>query len=150
MLVDSIENGIVIDHLTAGLGLKVLSALGVATRGDTVALIMNASSKKYGKKDLVKIMNKVDVDLAILGLIDPRATVNIIENGEIVKKIVLTLPERVVNVVKCKNPRCVTTVEPNAPQVFVLENPETSEYRCEYCDEVVVLKGEWENELMHL
>lgn len=150
MLVDSIENGIVIDHLTAGLGLKVLSVLGVETRGDTVALIMNASSKKYGKKDLVKIMNKVDIDLAILGLIDPRATVNIIEDGKIVKKIVLTLPERVVNVVKCKNPRCVTTVEPNAPQVFLLENPATSEYRCEYCDEVVVLKGEWENELMHL
>lgn len=150
MLVDSIENGIVIDHLTAGLGLKVLSVLGVETRGDTVALIMNASSKKYGKKDLVKIMNKVDVDLAILGLIDPRATVTIIEDGKIVRKIVLTLPERVVNVVKCKNPRCVTTVEPNAPQVFILENPETSEYRCEYCDEVVVLKGEWENELMHL
>lgn len=149
MIVDSINNGIVIDHLTAGKGLKVLSLLDINLRGNTVALIMNATSKKYGRKDLVKIENKMDVDLTALGLIDPQATVAYIINGQINEKVNLSLPKRVVNVVKCKNPRCVTTIEPGISHIFTLVDEEQAEYRCEYCDELIILKGDWENEMVH-
>ncbi len=149
MIVDSIEKGIVIDHITAGLGFRIIQLLDIDTSKDTVACIMNASSKKFGRKDLVKIENVTDIDLAILGLIDPNATVNIIENGVIVKKINLSLPKTVVNVIRCKNPRCVTSVEVNAPHVFHLINEEEREYRCEYCDEIVSLKGDYRYEIMH-
>ena len=137
MEVNSIENGIVIDHLRAGLGLKVLTYLGVDTRTDTVALIMNAPSNKLGRKDVIKFENLLDVDLAALGLFDCGATVNYIENGQRVRKVKLALPERVTNVIKCKNPRCVTSVEEGIPHVFVLVDPQSKEYRCEYCDEIV-------------
>lgn len=148
MIVDSINNGIVIDHLTAGKGLKVLSLLGVNLKENTVALIMNAHSKKYGRKDLVKIENKTDVDLTALGLIDPQATVVYITNGKIKEKVNLSLPKSVVNIVKCKNPRCVTTVEPGIPHLFSLVDEDSGEYRCEYCDELIILKGDWKNEMV--
>jgi len=137
MEVNSIENGIVIDHIRAGLGLKVLSYLGVDTRKDTVALIMNAQSKKNVRKDLIKIENLLDVDLTALGLLDCGATVNYIVDGKLVKKVKLALPERVTDVIKCKNPRCVTSEEPAIPHVFLLVDAETEEYRCEYCDDIV-------------
>jgi aspartate carbamoyltransferase regulatory subunit len=137
MEVNAIENGIVIDHIRAGTGLKVLSYLGVDTRGGTVALIMNAQSGKHGRKDIIKIENLSDIDLAALGLLDCGATVNYIENGELVNKVKLALPERVVGVLKCKNPRCVTSIEPEIPHVFLLVDPQLEEYRCEYCDEIV-------------
>ena len=137
MEVNSIENGIVIDHIRAGTGLKVLSYLGIDTRSDTVALIMNAPSTKIGRKDIIKIENLTDVDLAALGLLDCGATVNYIEDGELVKKVKLALPKRVTNVIKCKNPRCVTSVEPAIPHVFLLVDALTEEYRCEYCDEII-------------
>ena len=137
MEVNSIENGIVIDHLRAGTGLKVLSYLGFDSPTDTVALIMNASSAKLGRKDVVKIENLLDVDLAALGLLDCGATVSYIEHGERVRKVKLALPERVTNVIMCKNPRCVTSVEPAIAHVFILVDPVTEEYRCEYCDEIV-------------
>ena len=143
MIVDSIENGIVIDHITAGFGLTIIDRLAIDRRKNTIACIMNASSKKYGRKDLVKIVNVVDVDLAVLGLIDPNATVNIIENGVIKEKINLKLPDKVVNVIKCKNPRCVTSIEASAPQVFHLMDAENREYRCEYCDDLVAVKGDY-------
>ena len=142
MVVDSIEKGIVIDHITAGFGLSIIDFLAVDRSKNTIACIMNASSKKYGKKDVVKIENVVDVDMTVLGLIDPNATVNVIENGIIREKINLKLPEKVINVIKCKNPRCVTSVEANAPQVFHLTNEEHREYRCEYCDNLITVKGE--------
>lgn len=148
MIVDSINNGIVIDHLTAGNGLKVLSLLDINLKENTVALIMNASSKKYGRKDLVKIENKMDVDLTALGLIDPQATVAYIFNGHIEEKINLSLPKNLINVVKCKNPRCVTSVEPGVPHIFSLVDEGAGEYRCEYCDELIILKGDWENEMV--
>ncbi|MDO4553389.1 MAG: aspartate carbamoyltransferase regulatory subunit [Bacillota bacterium] len=148
MLVNSIENGIVIDHITAGLGSKVIEYLDIDRSQDTVAFIMNATSRKHGRKDIVKIQNVVDVDMAVLGLIDPGATVNIIENGVITKKIHLQLPEKVVNVIRCKNPRCVTSVEAGAPHVFHLVDREKREYRCEYCDDLVCMKGEYQNEIM--
>ncbi|WP_330587008.1 aspartate carbamoyltransferase regulatory subunit [Aminipila butyrica] len=143
MLVNSIEKGIVIDHITAGLGAKILEYLDIDLANNTVAFIMNASSKKHGKKDIVKIQNVIDVNLDVLGLIEPNATVNIIENGQIIKKIELQVPERVTNVIKCKNPRCVTSVEINAPHIFHLIDAENREYRCEYCDEIVCMKGDY-------
>ena len=142
MIVNSIERGIVIDHITAGTGNRILDYLKIDTKKNTVAFIMNATSRKHGRKDLIKIENVTDVDLTVLGLLDPNATVNIIENGRIVKKINLERPKTVTNVIKCKNPRCVTSVERNAPHIFHLMNAETREYRCEYCDEIVSMKGE--------
>ena len=142
MIVNSIERGMVIDHITAGTGNRILDYLKIDTKKNTVAFIMNATSKKHGRKDLIKIENVTDVDLTVLGLLDPNATVNVIENGRIVKKINLELPKTVTNVIKCKNPRCVTSVERNAPHIFHLMNAETREYRCEYCDEIVSMKGE--------
>lgn len=142
MLVNSIEKGIVIDHITAGLGAKILEYLDIDMKENTVAFIMNAYSEKHGKKDIVKIQNVTDIDLAVLGLIEPNATVNVIENGKIVKKICLKLPDKVTNVIKCKNPRCVTSVEVNAPHVFHLIDGVNREYRCEYCDDIVSMKGE--------
>ena len=142
MIVNSIERGIVIDHITAGTGNRILDYLKIDTKKNTVAFIMNATSKKHGRKDLIKIENVTDVDLTVLGLLDPNETVNIIENGKIVKKINLALPQTVTNVIKCKNPRCVTSVERNAPHIFHLMNAQTREYRCEYCDEIVSMKNE--------
>lgn len=136
MIVTSIENGIVIDHITAGLGAQILEYLNIDTSENTIAFIMNAQSQKHGKKDIIKIQNVTDVDLTVLGLIDPNATVNIIKDGKIAEKIKLSLPETVTNVIKCKNPRCVTSVESGIPHIFHLINPETREYRCEYCDEI--------------
>ena len=142
MIVNSIERGIVIDHITAGTGNRILDYLKIDTKKNTVAFIMNATSKKHGRKDLIKIENVTDVDLTVLGLLDPNATVNIIENGKIVKKINLALPQTVTNVIRCKNPRCVTSVERNAPHIIHLMNAQTREYRCEYCDEIVSMKNE--------
>lgn len=140
MLVNSIEKGIVIDHITAGLGAKILQFLDIDLTENTVAFIMNATSEKHGKKDIVKIQNVTDINLDVLGLIEPDATVNVIENGKIVRKINLSLPKKVTNVIKCKNPRCVTSVETNAPHIFNLINAENREYRCEYCDDIVCMK----------
>ena len=137
MEVNSIENGIVIDHVRAGTGLKVLSYLGIDTHKDTVALIMNAASNKNGRKDVIKLDNMLDIDLTALGLLDCGATVNYIEDGKLVKKVKLALPDRVTDVIKCKNPRCVTSVEPAIPHIFLLVDAKTEEYRCEYCDDIV-------------
>ena len=142
MIVNSIDRGILIDHITAGTGNRILDYLKIDTKKNTIAFIMNATSKKHGRKDLIKIENVTDVDLTVLGLLDPNATVNIIENGKIVKKINLELPKTVTNVIKCKNPRCVTSVERNAPHIFHLMDAQTREYRCEYCDEIVSMKNE--------
>jgi len=148
MLVNTIQRGIVIDHITAGRGSKIIEYLDIDTKVNTVAFIMNATSKRHGRKDIVKIENVIDIDMAVLALIDHHATVNIIENGEIVKKLVLSLPEKVTNVIVCKNPRCVTSIEPNAPHIFHLIDVENKEYRCEYCDDIVSMKGGIQNEVM--
>ncbi|MDD2189986.1 MAG: aspartate carbamoyltransferase regulatory subunit [Eubacteriales bacterium] len=149
VVIDSIKNGIVIDHITAGLGMKLLEYLDIDTSQNTVALIMNAVSNKYGRKDVVKIENVFDIDLAALGIIDPKATVNYIEDHVINEKIHLTIPERVVNIIKCNNPRCVTSIEAAAPQIFHLIDRENREYRCEYCDEIISMKGGYGNEIIH-
>lgn len=142
VVINSIEKGIVIDHIKAGNGAKILDYLNIDTTKYSVAFLMNASSNQYGKKDVIKIDKVTDVDLAVLGLINPDCTVNIIEDHVIVKKIKPSLPETVTGVIKCKNPRCVTSVESNAPHIFHLINPETREYQCEYCDDIVSMKGD--------
>ena len=149
VVINSIEKGIVIDHITAGLGMKILEYLDIDTSKNTVALIMNAVSSKYGRKDVVKIENVVDIDLAALGIIDPKATVNIIEDHMISRKIKLKLPEKVTNIIKCTNPRCVTSIEPGAPHIFHLIDKENREYRCDYCDEIICMKGGYCNEIIH-
>ncbi|MDD4584166.1 MAG: aspartate carbamoyltransferase regulatory subunit [Eubacteriales bacterium] len=148
LVINSIEKGIVIDHITAGLGARILNYLDIDTSKNTVAFIMNAESKKHGRKDIIKIKDVVDINLSDLGLIDPNATVNIIDEHKVVKKIKLEIPKRVVNIIKCKNPRCVTSIESNAPHIFVLIDEENREYRCEYCDDIVCMKGDWQNEIM--
>jgi aspartate carbamoyltransferase regulatory subunit len=149
MLVNTIQKGIVIDHITAGQGAKIIEYLDIDTKVNTIAFIMNATSKRHGRKDIVKIENVIDIDMAVLGLIDHTATVNIIEHGKVVKKIVLALPNKVVNVIKCRNPRCVTSVEINAPHIFYLIDELNKEYRCEYCDDIVSMKEGTKNEIMH-
>jgi aspartate carbamoyltransferase regulatory subunit len=149
VLVNSIEKGIVIDHIGAGLGIKIFNYLGIDKAKYTVAFIMNATSVKYGRKDIIKIENEIDVDLTLLGLIDPNATVNIIENHIVTRKINLELPRKVVGVIRCKNPRCVTSAERNAPHVFHLVDREKREYQCDYCDDIIDIKGDRQDEIMH-
>lgn len=132
--INGIKKGIVIDHIKAGLGYKIFKELKLDEADCTTALIRNASSNKLGKKDLIKIDNVIDINLDILGLIDPGLTITIIDNEKIVDKIKLSLPEKVVGILKCKNPRCVTTIEKNEEITFTLVNAEKKEYKCEYCD----------------
>jgi aspartate carbamoyltransferase regulatory subunit len=136
LTINSIKNGIVIDHINAGMGIKIFNHLGLDKVEYTVALIMNAVSSKIGKKDIIKIENVIDFDYTVLGLLDPNVTINIIENETITGKVKLELPEKVENVIRCKNPRCVTSIEKYIPHVFHLVDKNTGEYRCEYCDEI--------------
>ncbi len=132
--VNSIKNGIVIDHIKAGLAIEIFNYLGLDKADYSVALIMNVDSKKLGKKDIIKIENQLDIDYAVLGFIDPNITIDIVENENIVKKTKLKLPNILTDIISCKNPRCVTSVETHVPHVFYLVNEATAEYRCQYCD----------------
>lgn len=136
LTINSIKDGIVIDHIKAGEGIKIFNFLNLQEADYTVALIMNASSEKCGKKDIIKIENKIDLDLKILGVIDPDITIDIIENEKIKEKIKLKLPKTVENVIKCKNPRCVTSIEPNIKHIHYLVDVDAKEYRCHYCDDL--------------
>ena len=131
-----IKNGIVIDHIKAGQGIRIFDWLGLGKASYTVAFVVNASSARMGKKDIIKIDNTITIDYHILGLIDPNITVNVIENEVITKKIKLHLPEKVENILICKNPRCVTFTEKYLPHIFLLEDRAKETYRCEYCDEI--------------
>ncbi|MCY6369685.1 aspartate carbamoyltransferase regulatory subunit [Clostridium ganghwense] len=133
--IDSIKNGIVIDHIKAGKGISIFNYLGLDKAEFPVALIMNANSKKHGKKDIIKIENDIDIDFTILGLIDPNITITIIENEVSKEKVSLNLPKEVENVLECKNPRCITSIEKDIPQQFYLVDEDNREYRCKYCDE---------------
>lgn len=148
LVINSIERGLVIDHITAGLGARILNYLDIDTSKYTIAFIMNADSVTCGHKDVIKIKDVVDLDLTDLGLIDPNATVNVIEDHKVVRKIKLEMPEKVVGIIRCKNPRCVTSVEKSAPHVFHLIDRENQEYRCEYCDDIVSMKGDWQHDIM--
>lgn len=134
--INSISKGIVIDHIKAGLGIKIFNYLGLDKADFTVALIMNAPSKKLGRKDLIKIENVINMDYTVLGFIDPNITIDIIDGENIREKIKLRLPEKVVDVIKCKNPRCVTSIEKYIPHSFYLVDEKNGEYRCQYCDEI--------------
>ena len=136
MQINTIKKGIVIDHIKAGHGMKIYNYLGLDEVDFTVALIKNASSGKKNKKDIIKIENVIDMDFTVLGLIDPNLTINIIKDERIKEKIKLEMPKRVENVIKCKNPRCITSSEQHITNIFTLLNEEKGEYRCEYCDEV--------------
>ena len=132
-----IKNGIVIDHIKAGLGIRVFNWLGLDKAHYTVAFVANASSRRSGIKDIIKIDNTISINFDVLGLIDPDITVNIIENEKIKEKIKLKLPQKVENVLFCKNPRCITSTEKSIANVFHLENPDLCTYRCEYCDDII-------------
>ena len=133
---NKIQNGIVIDHIKAGLGIRIFNWLGLEKSPHMVAFVLNASSDRMGRKDIIKIDNDIDINFDILGLIDPNITVNIIESEKITEKKKLRLPEKVENVILCKNPRCITSTEKYIPHIFHLENEEERTYRCEYCDEI--------------
>ena len=135
--IEQIRFGIVIDHIKAGQGLKVFNWLGLDKAQYTVAFVANAVSSKSSRKDIIKIDNTISINLDVLGLIDPNITVNIIENERVTKKIKLSLPEKVENILICKNPRCICSTEKNITHVFHLENIENRTYRCEYCDEII-------------
>ncbi|MCH5289078.1 MAG: aspartate carbamoyltransferase regulatory subunit [Treponema sp.] len=132
--VDTIKNGLVIDHIKAGHGPQIFHWLGLDKASFSSALIMNVASKEKGRKDIIKIDNIINIDYSVLGYIDPNITVNIIKDEKIVRKIAVSLPDRVEKVIRCKNPRCVTATEQYVPQVFKLANRQHAQYRCEYCD----------------
>ena len=134
MTVDTIKNGIVIDHITAGLGLRIYTLLKLDELDCSVALIKNAPSKKMGKKDIIKIDAAIDIKTDILGYVDPDVTVNIIKDGNIIEKKQIALPEKLENVITCKNPRCITTTEQELSQIFKLTDKENRVYRCIYCE----------------
>ena len=135
MEVTSIQNGIIIDHVPAGTSLKVLEYLKIDPAKTKLALIMNADSKRYGSKDIIKIEDDKDIDLDVLGFVARQATVDVVRGGKIVEKKQPNLPEHIVGVISCVNPRCVTTAEPGIKQMFHLVHSERLEYRCDYCDE---------------
>ncbi len=134
MKIDSINNGIVIDHIKAGRGMELYRLLKLEGMDCSVALIRNAPSKKMGRKDIIKIDAMLDVDFNTLGYIDPGITINIIENGTKVEKLHPELPERMTNIIFCKNPRCITTTEQELPHVFKLVDRKKGSYRCIYCE----------------
>ncbi|MBR4942116.1 MAG: aspartate carbamoyltransferase regulatory subunit [Clostridia bacterium] len=134
MIIGQIENGIVLDHITAGRGMEIYEVLGLGKLDCMVALIKNADSVKMGKKDIIKIDEVLDLDLDIIGYIDPGITVNIIRNGERAKRMKLELPSEVRGVIRCRNPRCITSVEQELEHVFRLTDRENRVYRCIYCD----------------
>ena len=134
MNIDSIKNGFVIDHITAGLGMKIFNLLNLDGLDCSVALIKNVPSKKMGKKDIIKIDADIEVNTDILGYVDPDVTVNVIKNGVIVEKKQIELPRQLTGVIKCKNPRCITTTEQELPQIFKLTDKENRIYRCLYCE----------------
>ena len=134
MNVTAIKNGLVIDHIRAGTGWRIFRWLGLDGAPFTSALIMNVPSQKSGKKDMIKIDNIIDIDFSVLGFIDPDICVNIIKDEKVVRKINMTLPPRVQNIFRCKNPRCITASENFVPSTFLLVERAKGLYRCEYCD----------------
>ncbi len=134
MHIDSIKNGVVIDHIKAGNSMEIYYHLELDKLDCTVAIIKNVHSKKMGSKDIIKIDSDMQVDLEVLGYIDSDITVNIIKDGVLCEKKKLTLPEQIKDVIKCKNPRCITTTEQDLPHIFKLTDPATKTYRCIYCE----------------
>ena len=134
MIIDAIKNGIVIDHIAAGKAMELYKILGLGELDCTVAILKNVVSGKLGRKDIIKIDRVLDLDWDVIGYVDPNITVNIIMDGRQVEKRQLKLPETITNVIRCKNPRCITSVEQELPQVFKLTDREKRVYRCLYCE----------------
>lgn len=132
--VSKLKSGIVIDHIVAGHGYKLFKQLHLDELDDVVVLMRNVDSEKMGKKDLIKIETKMNLDLDVIGLIDPGITINYIENGVKTQKVKLKLPESVTGIMTCKNPRCISNVEKIGDVTFRLVDPSKKEYACEYCD----------------
>ena len=133
MNIDSIQNGVVIDHITVGLGMKLYELLDLASLDTSIALIKNVASKKMGKKDIIKIDADVLLNFDVIGFVDPDATVNIIKDGVLVDKLRIAMPQILTNVIKCKNPRCITSCEQELDHIFKLTDKENKVYRCIYC-----------------
>lgn len=134
MNIDSIKNGIVIDHIEAGKGMEIYNLLELDALNCSVAIIKNASSTKMGRKDIIKIDAAINLDMDILGFVAPDATVDIIRDGILVDKKKMSLPEKLTNVIYCKNPRCITSTEQELPHIFNLTSEKAREYRCIYCE----------------
>ena len=134
MNIDAIKNGIVIDHITAGQGMKLYELLGLATLDVPVALITNVTSRKLGRKDIIKIDADIPVNLDIIGFVDPGATVNVIRDGQLAEKRAIEMPLTLTNVIRCKNPRCITSCEQELDHVFRLTDRANKVYRCIYCE----------------
>ena len=135
MIIGKIENGIVLDHITAGHGMELYKILGLDNINDCqVALIKNAESIKMGRKDIIKIDKAIDINFDAIGYVDPGITLNIIKDGKLAKRTHIAPPERIVDVIKCKNPRCITTTEQEIPHIFKLTDKEHGIYRCIYCE----------------
>ena len=134
MNIDSIQNGVVIDHITAGSALRLYELLGLGELDCSVAIIKNVSSKKMGRKDIIKIDASITVDFDVIGYVDPDATVNIVKNGVITEKRNITMPETLTNVIRCRNPRCITSVEQEIDHIFRLTDRKNKVYRCLYCE----------------
>ncbi|MCM1990458.1 aspartate carbamoyltransferase regulatory subunit [Oceanirhabdus seepicola] len=134
LTINSINKGIVIDHIKPGLGEKIFSHLKLNKSKTPVALIMNVASNAVGRKDIIKIDEHIDLDYEFLGFLDPNITINIIEDGAITDKIALELPNKIENIIKCNNPRCITSIETNITNKFYLASGKKGTYRCAYCD----------------
>lgn len=134
MNIDSIKNGIVLDHIKAGKSMEIYEYLNLGELDSSVAIIKNAPSRKMGKKDIIKIDEEIDLNLDVLGYIDADITINIIKDGKRSEKKHLELPETVKNVIKCRNPRCITSTEQEIDQIFRLTDRENRIYRCIYCE----------------
>ena len=134
MNIDSVRNGVVIDHITAGNGPRLYELLGLDALTCTVAFIRNVPSKKMGRKDIIKVDGDVTLNLDVIGYVDPAATVNIIRDGELVEKRTIAMPLQLVNVIKCKNPRCITSCEQELDHIVRLTDREKKVYRCIYCE----------------
>lgn len=135
--ITSIKKGIVIDHIKQGLGYEIFKLLELDKADFRVALIINADSKKYGKKDLIKIENEIDLDLQLLAILDKNLTINIIEEEKIIDKLELDLPDEFEGMFHCKNPRCITTSERDIIQKFKLHDKSKGIYHCQYCDHLL-------------
>ena len=134
MIIDAIKNGIVIDHIAAGKAMELYQILGLGELDCSVAILKNVTSHKLGRKDIIKIDRGLDLDWDVIGYVDPNITVNIIRDGAQVEKRQLKLPDTITNVICCRNPRCITSVEQELPQVFKLTDRANRVYRCLYCE----------------
>ena len=134
--ISGLKDGIVLDHIQAGMSMTIYEYLKLDRLETEVAIIKNVASKKMGKKDIIKIEGSLDnVDLDVLGYLDEHITINIVKDNHIVEKMTLTLPKKITNVIHCKNPRCITSVEHQLPHIFLLADEEKRVYRCAYCEE---------------